>query len=61
MNKKQLIVGWMMIFSIALVIARTIMTLAYDPFKNILQFYSFFLYIIIIGGALIFLLRDRKR
>jgi len=61
MNKKQSIVAWLMILSIAIMIVRTIMLLSYDPIISIFQFYSSFFYIILIGGSLILLLRDRKK
>jgi hypothetical protein len=60
MNKKQSIIGWAMILSIAIVIARTIIAIPESGLPGIMKLYSSFVIIIIIGGLLVYISRDKK-
>jgi len=61
MNKKQSIVGWAMIVSIGVVIARTIIAIPYNGFLSVVAFYYLVTFIFVSGGLFIFVLRDRKK
>jgi len=61
LNKRQQIVGWVMVLLISVVILRIILALPNNPyFDTIKIFLSFYFPIIIFGFLLIYVLRDKK-
>ena len=64
LNKKQQIVGWVMMISIMVVILRTTLAIFSLPdiaYCNIRIFYYLYYFIIITGGLLICALRSKKK
>jgi high-affinity Fe2+/Pb2+ permease len=61
LNKKQLLVGWIMIALVALSVVRTIFAMRTEIYLSIQIFtYSYFL-IFIFGILLVYVLRDKKK
>ncbi len=61
LNKQQLIVGWAMISSVALVILRTIYVLQLNPVLYMRIYLCWYFFIFIFGLLLIDALRNKKR
>jgi len=61
MNRKQVIVGWGMIISISIAFAYVIITMPNDPAVGLIVFYKSLTFILIIGGLLIYTLRDKQK
>ena len=61
MNKKQSKVAWAMIALIVIAIARMLMVIPNRGFLSIMEFYFSLAAIIILGGLLIYTLRDKKK
>jgi hypothetical protein len=61
LNKKQSIVGWVMILSISAVIARTIFVLHFEPYLGIKLFLRLYSLIFVFGLLIIHALRDNKK
>jgi hypothetical protein len=60
MNLKQLVVGWVMVFLIAIAIAITIMILPYVRSDVGIRLFHFqYISILVVGGAVFFTLRDK--
>jgi len=60
LNKKQQIIGWIMITLMSLVILRAILVLPNDTYFNIKISLALYFIILILGFPLIYYLRDKK-
>lgn len=60
LNKKQLIVGWIMIFLVVTAILCVIFTLP-EELYSIKAFHCFYFFILILGLILVYALRDKKK
>ena len=61
LNKRQQIVGWIIILLISAVFLRTIFTITPDQSIDSKVFLSFYFPILIFGLPLVYILRDKKK
>ncbi len=60
LNKKQVMVGWLMIFLVVTAILYAIFTLPEEP-HSIKAFHYFYFFVLILGFVLVYVLRDKKK